>query len=231
MLLIPVIDLYAGKVVHAHAGQRESYKNIQTPLCHGSDPLRVVKALLSVHPFSTVYIADLDAIKDEGDNNQIICQLLQQHPDLCFWLDAGKYTYPTSLPKTQLRQIIGSETGITPQQLLDKCSSPNNILSLDFFDNEFMGDQNLLENTDAWPDDIIVMSLNRVGTNQGADINRIRQLQTRAKNKRIYAAGGVRDEDDLQSLYTQRVAGVLLATALHQGKISSPTLKKFSLIQ
>jgi phosphoribosylformimino-5-aminoimidazole carboxamide ribotide isomerase len=230
MLIIPVIDLYAGNVVHAHAGQRESYKNIRTPLCHGSNPVVVVKALLSLHPFTTFYIADLNAIKDEGNNYKIIDELSGQHPDICFWLDAGTHIYPASLATTQLRHVIGSETGITQQQLLNKRESSDIILSLDFFDNELIGDQSVLENADAWPDDIIIMSLNRVGTNQGPDISHIKQMQGLAGNKRIYAAGGVRDEQDLGKLHSQDISGVLLATALHQGTVDRLALEKYSSI-
>lgn len=228
MLIIPVIDLYAANVVHARAGQRQSYENIKTPLCHGSNPLTVVKALLSLHAFTTIYIADLNAIKDEGNNNKIIGELLRHHPEICFWLDAGKYVYPAALPNTQLRHIIGSETGITQQELLNNRAVSKNILSLDFLNIDFIGDQSVLINTHAWPDDIIVMSLNRVGMNQGPDTYRIAQIQLRAGKKRIYAAGGVREEGDLQILDAQGVSGVLLATALHEGKISRQALERYS---
>jgi phosphoribosylformimino-5-aminoimidazole carboxamide ribotide isomerase len=228
MLIIPVIDLYAGNVVHAFAGQRESYKNINTPLCEGSSPVTIVKALLSLHPFTTIYIADLNAIKDEGNNNEIITELLLLYPDICFWLDAGKYTCSNFNPKSQLRQIIASEIGITQQQLADKWTRSNRILSLDFLNNEFMGDQNILKNVDEWPEDIIIMSLNRVGTNQGPDLTRLSQIITLTENRRLYAAGGVRNDNDLEVLHSMGMSGVLLATALHQGKISSQSLLRYS---
>ncbi len=98
MFIIPVIDLFAGNVVHARRGHRESYKKIQTPLCHGSSPLAVIKGFLSLYPFTNIYIADLNAIKDDGNNDKIISELLHHHPDVCFWLDAGKHTYPTTIP-------------------------------------------------------------------------------------------------------------------------------------
>jgi len=228
MLIIPVIDIYDGNVVHAHAGQRESYKNIQSPLCHGSNPLVILKALLSLHPFTTIYIADLNAIKDEGNNNGIIAQLMHDYPAICFWLDKGICAFPSPHPLAQLRRVVGSETGITRAELLNQYKSSDTILSLDFFNNEFMGERAVLENGDVWPDDIIVMSLDRVGTNLGPEISRLDQIQALAGNKRVYAAGGVRCEDDLQSLCRRNISGVLLATTLHNGKIDRQALEKYS---
>jgi phosphoribosylformimino-5-aminoimidazole carboxamide ribotide isomerase len=228
MLIIPVIDLYAGNVVHARAGQRKSYQNISTPLCHGSEPALILQAILSLHPFTTVYIADLNAIKNEGNNNAIIDELLKLYPDVCFWLDSGKYTYPDILPASRLRHVIGSETGVNQQQLHQQRTRADSILSLDFLTKGFIGEPEIIENAVGWPDDIIIMSLNRVGTNQGPDITLLNQIKSISANKRFYVAGGVRDDDDLKNLQNIGVSGVLMATALHQRRISSEALHKYS---
>ncbi len=230
MLIIPVIDLYAGNVVHAVEGHRETYRNIQTPLCHGSDPLVVVEALLGLYPFTTLYVADLDAIKDTGNNNNVINELLVQYPDICIWLDSAKSVYPTSLSQSRFRQIIATETGISEQDLREHSSGMDAILSLDFSARGFIGQQTVLENPSVWPGEIIVMSMNRVGMNQGPDIARLTQIQSFAGNSRIYAAGGIRDDDDLARLDEQNISGVLLATALHQGRISAEALSRYSSI-
>ena len=60
---IPVIDLKGGVVVRARHGDRASYRPIETPLSRTSEPLDVVAGLLSLHPFRTLYVADLDAIE------------------------------------------------------------------------------------------------------------------------------------------------------------------------
>ena len=62
MEVIPVIDLKGGAVVRARLGLRQSYAPIVTTLARTSAPLDVVAGLLTIHPFRTVYIADLDAI-------------------------------------------------------------------------------------------------------------------------------------------------------------------------
>jgi phosphoribosylformimino-5-aminoimidazole carboxamide ribotide isomerase len=60
--IIPVVDLKGGVVVRARMGRREEYRPIETPLAPTSDPVDVARGLLSVHPFATLYVADLDAI-------------------------------------------------------------------------------------------------------------------------------------------------------------------------
>ncbi len=230
MLIIPVIDLFAGNVVHATAGNREAYANIKTPLCHGSNPMDVINALMRLYAFTHIYIADLNAIKNEDNNNELINELISHYPDICFWLDAGKQDISSNFPVNQLRHVTGSETGITYQQLIDKPDFAESILSLDFINNKFLGDPSLMENGNDWPKDIIVMSLDRVGTNQGPDSARLAQIQALSGDKRIFAAGGVRSEADLQTLSTQNIAGALIATALHHGKISREALQAYSSI-
>ena len=71
MQVIPVIDLKAGHVVHARLGHRAFYRPIETPLATGSGPIDVVTGLLSLHPFATLYVADLDAIGGKGEPAQL----------------------------------------------------------------------------------------------------------------------------------------------------------------
>jgi phosphoribosylformimino-5-aminoimidazole carboxamide ribotide isomerase len=228
MQIIPVIDLFSGNVVRAYAGQRESYENIVTPLCSGSDPIEIVEAINALYRFSTFYIADLNAIKDEGNNNQIISSLLEQYPQICFWLDAGSYSYPYPTSQSQLRQITASETNINRVQLYTHENRANPILSLDFFSDGYKGDKEILENPDCWPEDIIVMSLNRVGLNKGPDFLQFEKIKALSPNKRFYISGGVRNEDDLDRAKKIGASGILLASALHNGKITKELLLKYS---
>ncbi|NKB36797.1 MAG: nickel transporter [Gammaproteobacteria bacterium] len=227
MLLIPVIDLSAGQVVHAIAGKRDSYQNIQSPLCKGSCPLTVVEAMLNLYPFRVCYIADLDAIREQGDNASIISEILQRFPTLTIWLDTGKNSYLDELPTNRVRHILGSETGISSEDLAGCKARSMPILSLDFLEDSFIGQQELLDRNEQWPDKIIVMSLSHVGTDKGPDFEKILEIKKRSEHRQIFVAGGVRNEGDLQTLFNLNVAGVLLATALHSGKISHSDLEKY----
>jgi phosphoribosylformimino-5-aminoimidazole carboxamide ribotide isomerase len=71
---------------------------------------------------------------------------------------------------------------------------------------------------------VIVMTLARVGSGTGPDVQRVAEIVERAGQRHVYAAGGVRDLDDVEALRTAGAAGVLLATALHSGKITAGDL-------
>src|ERR1700738_4644384 len=89
METIPVLDLKGAMVVRARVGQRDQYRPINTPLSPTSDPVDVTNGLLSVHPFQTLYIADLDAIEGTGDHRATLTRLKAAFPQLTFWIDNG----------------------------------------------------------------------------------------------------------------------------------------------
>ena len=70
-------------------GSRSQYRPIETPLSSTSKPVDVTRGLLSIYPFKTFYIADLDAIERKGDNNEALTHLKTEFPDLAFWVDNG----------------------------------------------------------------------------------------------------------------------------------------------
>jgi phosphoribosylformimino-5-aminoimidazole carboxamide ribotide isomerase len=226
MEIIPVLDLKAGHVVHARPGQREAYRPIVSRLSSTSGPSDVVAGLLRLHPFTKLYIADLDAIENKGEHTQIIGELASQYPAIEFWLDDGS-TAPAAPSATgNIRRVTGSES------IRDigafRASGAAAILSLDFRGLDFLGPADLLEQPSLWPDCIIIMTLARVGSSDGPDLERLAMVKQRAGARRLYAAGGVRDAADLEALRRVGAAGVLVASALHDGRLSPADLAKFS---
>jgi phosphoribosylformimino-5-aminoimidazole carboxamide ribotide isomerase len=105
------------------------------------------------------------------------------------------------------------------------------VLSLDKLDNVELGASELHHTGLYWPDDVICMTLNNVGSNTGPDTARLQALQqlnlARKKPANLYAAGGVRNMEDLLALKQLGVAGALVASALHSGEITAPQLSEF----
>ena len=209
-----------GAVVHALHGQRQLYRPLQTPLCPTSEPAEVVAAFLKLFPFDTLYIADLDAIMEKGDQSGVVRFLLRRFTRLDFWIDAGLHSMEYS--HARVRPIIGSETGISPAELAQMVATDADVLlSLDFRNEGFAGDPALLDNCSSWPRDIIAMSMARVGTRSGPPLDLVNRLRVLAPQCRIHAAGGVRGAADLQALEEAGASGALLATALHDGTVGS----------
>ncbi len=225
MEIIPVIDLMGGTVVHARRGERQNYQPLQSPLCAGSEPAAVVGGYLKIHPFSTVYIADLDAITGKGDSRRVIARLRQQFPDLRFWVDNG--LADAGACRNWLQQgygdlVIGSEAqrdASAINDLAQKEAADRIILSLDFKDGKFLGPDDLRQQPSLWPQRIIAMTLSRVGSDTGPDFELLDHLRMQAPAKKLFAAGGVRGGEDLVELNRRGISGVLVASALHGGRI------------
>ena len=89
MQAIPVIDLMGAQVVRARMGDRASYRPLELQLASTSDPVAVVRGLLAVYPFPTLYVADLDAIERHGDNFPALRRIRAEFPTLQMWVDNG----------------------------------------------------------------------------------------------------------------------------------------------
>ncbi len=223
MDVIPVIDLMGGVVVRARMGERDAYQPITTPLSPTSDPVDVVRGLLSVHPFATLYAADLDAIRRNGDNLSELRRIRSAFPALRLWIDNGaadEAALEAVLSAGLGAPVIGSESQCDCALIETHRKSPFVVLSLDFRGREFQGPAGILNNSLLWPQRIIVMTLTRVGSDAGPELAQIAVIQSVAGARQVYAAGGVRDAADLAALRSVGVAGVLIASALHERRLT-----------
>jgi HisA/HisF family protein len=231
MEVIPVIDLKGGAVVHARVGMRSSYARIQTPLSPTSQPNDVARGLLSIFPFKKFYVADLDAIEQKGDNKAALRQLSAEFPDLEFWVDAGIADLGEAerwLEEDRGSAVFGSETQQDSEIIRHLYRNERTILSLDFHGDAFLGPASLLNDAEIWPSKIIVMTLARVGSASGPDMDRLKSVKSRVAHRQVYAAGGVRDANDLALLAQAGIAGALVATSLHNGKLTGAQIARLS---
>jgi phosphoribosylformimino-5-aminoimidazole carboxamide ribotide isomerase len=70
------------------------------------------------------------------------------------------------------------------------------------------------------------MSLSKVGSQSGPDLEKLKHLKKMSPQTKIYAAGGVRDLCDLDTLKSENIDGALIASAIHNGKLSQSDLIK-----
>jgi phosphoribosylformimino-5-aminoimidazole carboxamide ribotide isomerase len=222
MEIIPVLDLKGGTVVHAKQGQRDSYQPIASRLCATSAPEAVLAALLRLHAFRSVYVADLDAIEKTGEHSSVIAGLAGRHSEVEFWIDSGNQATAAEPKHHNVRHVLGSESMRAVESL--QTIAPTVILSLDFRGVDFLGPSQLLETPSLWPDRVICMTLARVGSSDGPDLARLAAIKQRAGMRRLYAAGGVRGGADLNALRHAGAAGVLVASALHDARLTSADL-------
>ena len=240
MHILPVIDLLDGQVVRAVAGERARYRPVRSRLAGDADPVAVAAALLELAPFSAVYVADLDAIVQEGSRRnftslQRLGSVIGRRGVRELWLDAGRAAWTGELDAhlaaqgVKLLPVTGSESLAEGEPLP---VPPQGILSLDHRGGRFIGPPGLERDATRWPRRVLAMELAGVGMRRGPPLELLAALRERARavgreDVALYAGGGVRDADDLRRLEESGVAGALVATALHDGRLDAGALRPF----
>lgn len=229
MLLIPVIDLKGGIVVHARRGARESYAPLASPLCASAQAVDVAAGFLALAPFRALYVADIDAITGAGDNAPVVAALGRAFPKVELWVDAGEARAEAVRARAAAglgTSVVGTESlgeGLDARELLRAGA----ILSLDHDGTGPLGPRAVHEDASLWPERVIVMTLARVGSGEGPDLDALRRVRARRPDIAVYAAGGVRGPQDLDALAAAGAAGVLVASALHDGRIDAACARRW----
>ncbi len=227
MQIIPVIDLRKGIVVHAIKGNREQYQAIDSNLCSSASPLDVINGFLSSFKFKSIYIADLDALEQQGNHVETIESICKKYPDTEFWLDTGPTLLIQYLQKTNfqnLRLILSSESLASESvfsSLINQYPLHNFILSLDYKFDKLLGPEELLQSENMWPKDVIILNINNVGAKQGYQFPTELDQQELTNNFNIYYGGGIKDINDVNNLKSFGLAGALISTALHSQEITT----------
>ncbi|MDD1621711.1 MAG: histidine biosynthesis protein, partial [Methylococcaceae bacterium] len=152
-----------------------------------------------------------------GDHGGLIARLLEQYPHIQFWIDNGcQFSGHKTSPLYNYRTVIGTES----QRSLPARLNEGFILSLDFKQQQPVGDPAWFTDSALWPKNVIVMTLARVGSNSGPDFQKLTELSATHSDNNFIAAGGIRNYDDLIRLKEMGIEAALLATALHGGALS-----------
>jgi phosphoribosylformimino-5-aminoimidazole carboxamide ribotide isomerase len=224
-----------GEVVHAREGRREEYRPLRSKLCKGAEPQTVVAALLALHPFRTLYVADLDAIRRNGDHRQTLLGIRRRFPNIALWVDSGiadEEALAHWIREDLGTPVIGSESIANAQFLLvarEQCRDAPPVLSLDFLGERFNGPASLLDDPGRyWPQRVLAMNLRRVGSSSGPDVGLIARLRALKPDCEVYAAGGMRSGDDLRAIVAAGAAGALIASAFHDGRLGPADLARYA---
>jgi phosphoribosylformimino-5-aminoimidazole carboxamide ribotide isomerase len=238
MDVIPVLDLKAGRAVHARGGDRASYTVVRGVLGSGEDPLTLAAAFRDRLGARSLYVAHLDAIVGTADPRTDIERLATL--GLALLVDAGVRT-PEMARRVRTagaeRVVVGLETlgGFDELAAVARAvGAERTVFSLDL-----RGGRPLAASADlAVADpvelaraardtgvrDILVLDLARVGAGAGPPLHTLRRLRKRLPDVRLLAGGGVRDVGDLRALAALGCTAALVATALHDGAIGASAL-------
>lgn len=233
MRLIPVLDVLGGVVVRGVGGRRSEYRPIVSQLISSTDPVEVAQALVSTFQPAELYLADLDAIAGAGPAVAVYRAIRDLGVRL--WVDAGVRDGDGAerVAAAGCDVVAGLETVAGPDELreiVEAVGADRVVFSLDL-----RGGVPLRE----WPGPdrspvptvvacgitrLIVLDLARVGGGAGTGTDDLcREIAATYPHVEVIAGGGVSGPDDLRRLATCGVKGVLVASALHDGRITPAT--------
>jgi phosphoribosylformimino-5-aminoimidazole carboxamide ribotide isomerase len=234
MLIVPVLDLQGGVVVHGIAGRRREYRPIESRLTRSTAPLDVARAFRDQFGLHTLYVADLDAIAGQPPARAILDAL--RGDGFALWVDAGVRDLATVRQLQDMDTVIVGLETLPGPELLDAIAATMDrdriLVSLD------MKDGRALTPVETWQRlgieeiaaavvargfrRLLLLDLARVGVAQGTGTETLSET-VRAKvgaEVSLCVGGGVRGIDDLVRLKGQGIAAVLVASALHDGKLT-----------
>lgn len=241
MQIIPVLDLLDGQVVRGVAGKRDEYQPVQSGLVAGADPLDVARAFRDQLGLRQLYVADLGGIMHGRPHRAVWQALAEDGFELL--VDRGVRTISDAeevYDSGAATAIIALETSPSRQLIAELCSdfgAPRVIFSLDLKHGNPLGTLDQWKNPQPFDiaaeavglgiEQMIVLDLAWVGTGEGLATEELcRQLLDRFSQLQIITGGGIRGPSDLRSPEEIGIQGLLLASALHDGRIDRAAINR-----
>lgn len=243
MKIIPVIDVLNGVAIHGIRGERERYQPLKSALCRSADPLDIALTFESLG-FSSLYLADLDAILGKSANFSVYRQIMTE-TRLDLMVDAGiaDITRAEEVLATEVSKIVvGSETLESLDflgQAVKAFGEDKVVVSIDLKEGKVLSVSEAIASMDAVSfaqelgkigvDQVILLDLGRVGTEQGINLALLRSVLDKT-GVEVLVGGGIRSLQELEELRKLGISGALIATILHNGKLQVDELKSANLL-
>ena len=230
MEIILAIDLKKGFVVKAFAGFRLNYKPLVVNSVNYSDPVKLIKIILSKIDLKTIYIADLDAIQNLKSNSKVIKKILRSFPSIMFLIDGG-FDYPRSVYEfcmflknkniSNFEIILGTEK-IKNYNFKSFAKINKYWISIDFNGNQ----QKWIKKAKSSrvKPNLIFMFLKNVG-GRGVSMPIIKLLVKKFPKNKCTIAGGIKTKNQIRCMRNIGVQSVIVSTLIHiniLGTINGP---------
>jgi phosphoribosylformimino-5-aminoimidazole carboxamide ribotide isomerase len=238
--VIPVLDLNGGRAVHSRGGRREHYAPVQSKLARpAGDAVALARAYRDVLGSTECYLADLDAISGAEPQWTLLRAITAQGAR---WLvDAACTTTHRAreiLDTGGARVVVGLETLSGFAALASLCRAMGRdrvVFSLDLYHSKPLiragaaipgGPVEIArEAASAGVAALLMLDLARVGSGGGIDLALARRIRNAHPTLELLAGGGVEGEQDLERAAQAGLDGVLVATALHDGRIGAAQIQ------
>jgi phosphoribosylformimino-5-aminoimidazole carboxamide ribotide isomerase len=234
--VIPVLDLRAGRAVHASGGERHGFPPVRSVLVSeraSGDACALAQAFRDTLGCEECYVADLDAIEGGRPQHALLEALARSGSRL--FIDAGVATLERArelLDRGAARVVVGLETlpSFVALELVTRAIGPERVM----FSLDLRGGRPVLH-SGAAPEEttlalvgraaaagataVLVLDLARVGSGRGLDRALLAAIRSAHPGLELLAGGGIASPAELERLARTGLDGALVATALHSGMI------------
>lgn len=243
--IIPVLDLMHGTVVRGVAGERDSYRPIQSRLTESSAAIDIATSIRREFGLAEFYVADLDAIVSSRPNHKVIEQLVSA--EFSLMLDRGirsvsdLQTIAAASCTSVVVALESMESLDVITAAVDRWGPQRTVFSLDLKHGKPMGQ---LFGSLSDPDSpaaiveqviergiekLILLDLAAVGMGTGIPtLDLCRLVKTQYPQVHVITGGGVDGIEDFRAAEAAQADGLLIASALHDGRIGQRDLVLFS---
>jgi len=238
MQVVPVLDLRFGCAVHAVAGRRDQYAPIAGSRQGSAGLCGLLRTWRDLFGMQFCYVADLDGIVDGSPQWGLLQEL--RSADVQIWLDSGIRTsdclaevrrQPDTVP------VIGTETAADVAGLLSSETADSVIVSLDLRNGQLVTANAkwrtagvlhaACELYDIGVRRLLVLDIAAVGVGRGVPtLPLCRQLKQEFPELFLITGGGVRSPDCLLQARDAGVDALLVASALHDGRITPEDVRR-----
>lgn len=240
-IIVPVIDLKGGVVVRGVAGDRAGYQPVVSVIAADARPKTVALALVETTGARELYVADLDAITGAAPDWDSYREIAEAGAALLIDTGIRDSSDARAIAEYASRQhsvagvIAALESSCGPQDLAEvfaMIGPGRGIFSLDLKEGKPM------TSAPAWSSRsaeqiaevavqigfrrLIVLDVARVGVAGGiGTLSLCDRLRLRYPPLELITGGGIRDAGDLQRLADSGCDAALVASALHNGKLTA----------
>lgn len=240
MRVIPVLDVRGGVAVHARGGDRTHYGPLSSVWHPGSADPRTLAAAYARkyrdHAPLGLYLADLVAIEGRAEPDLALYRDLAAE-GLMLWVDAGARRADDCaawLGAGVEVAVLGLETIAELDELgraVNRYGPRRVLFSLDLRAGRPMGDPRRLGCSDdpaliaervfmiQGIRQILVLDVARVGSGRGIARSDLARRMAADDELDVYVGGGVGSRSDLEVMRRAGVAGALVGSAIHDGRL------------
>jgi phosphoribosylformimino-5-aminoimidazole carboxamide ribotide isomerase len=228
MKIYPAIDLYGGKVVRLHRGERER------ATVYGDDPAAVVRAFAEAGA-ERVHVVDLDgAFSGKRVHGDVVARMVAAAPvpiqvgggirdraalDAVFAAGAGLAVLGTAAVKDP--EFAAAACAAHPGRIVIAVDARDGVVAVEgWVESAGVSALALAERAAGWgAAGLLYTDVARDGTQSGPDVTHTAAL-ARAVKIPVIASGGVSSLDDLRVLAAAGVPAVVVGRALYEGNFT-----------